>query len=141
MADKKVPEVLVRFGSKFPPSLEAALADYGFELYARKHNKWVIYKKKLQPKGVIKEPNEVELWAPKLEERINKIVDAFLDPYSNINSIREQLFNLAKGLPGEQEQFVLTWMKNNLDNEYFVPPWEDDKLWEDLEIQGALGSC
>ena len=119
-----------------PIALENALAEYGFSCFGRKLGKWVIYEKELTPEPKLKETEDQ--MAKRLEARLKKIVDSYLDPYSHTAAIRAQCMMVADSLHEEDERlFVHDWIANNIDNEFFAPPWED----EDNFDYRILGSC
>lgn len=108
-----------------PISLENTLAEYGFSCFGRKLGKWVIYEREVTP-GRKPQENEDQM-AKRLEARLKKIVDSYLDPYSHTAAIRAQCMMLADGLDNEDERiFIHDWIANNIDNEFFAPPWEDE---------------
>lgn len=145
MANK--PKMLLKFKADLPITYRTALVDFGFQFYSAKHGDFVIFSK---PDHIMKnqkitkainsdDPSEDVLGAPwetELEQRMNKIVDAYLDPYSHLGAIKAQIIHLARSLPDkEQEKWCYNWIDKNLDQEFFTPPWEDP------DYKPEFGNC
>lgn len=134
-------------------ALENALNSFGFSCYSRKLDDWVIYEKYLGPVQVDDDDDEDEYEVPdlteldlnfrdlpeetilNLEARLNKIVDAYLDPYSHTAAIRAQCMMLADSLPHRERDWVICWVAETIDKEYYggnYAPWEDGQ---------HIGSC
>lgn len=123
-----------------PVSLENALQDFGFSCHSRKIGKWVIYEKDLVPYPKNKDLDRKTIEA--LDKRLNKIVDIYLDPYSNTEAIRAQALTLADSLPKAEQDYVLDWIERVVEGEDFYgnggssnsndPPWEsmDNFDWQ-----------
>lgn len=139
------PKLMLKFKASIPINLRTALVDFGFQLYSAKHGDWVIFAKhhhypKTKDKVVEDVPPELSEtlgppWEKDLEVRMNKIVDAYLDPYSHLGAIKAQIIHMSKTLPLEQEKWCLEWMDKNIDSEFFTPPWEDPNY------EPNLGTC
>lgn len=142
------PGLMLKFKATMPPNLRVALLDFGFHYYSAKHGDWVIFSKhdhKANPK-VMKVPEIIQEalqknehlgppWETELENKMAKIVDTYLDPYSNLGAIKAQIIHLSRTLPKEQEKWCMDWMDKNLDAEFFTPPWEDPNY------EPNLGTC
>jgi len=138
-ANEKV--AYLRLNPHIDPDVEARLVNYGFKFYGYKKDKWVIYEKVLTPKVVGK---GAKTWEKELEGRMNKIIDAFLDPYAHLDAIRKQIECVAQGLPPEQRLWIDEWVKRNIDSEHYSGEAFDptrDPPWEDEDHQPALGFC
>lgn len=127
----------LKFREDIPIRLENALVALGFTYYARYKNKWVIYEKlpdtNLDQSGVPLQTQE------KLRLRLQKVIDCYLDPYSNVPAIHNQCMMIANGLPELQRTWVIDWITTNLDAEFFQPPWESEDNFD--PEQPGLGFC
>lgn len=130
-------KIMLKFSSEIPIRLENELVSLGFRYFARKKNEWVIYEKSLVPEDP---RNEDELDLPEfmindLRKRLNRIVDSYLDPDAHTAAIRTRCVNMAKTLPPDPRDWVMNWIRQNIDNESNDPPWEDENY------QPNMGFC
>lgn len=140
---KKPTTIMLKFKPTFPTNLRLAIIDFGFEFQSLKKDKWVIYTKKIMTESAEKAPEKPpELkevlgapWELDLEQRMTKIIDSYLDPYSHLGAIKARLIAMSRMFPKEQEKWCLEWMEKNLDSEFFAPPWEDPNY------EPNLGAC
>lgn len=123
--------VLLQFKESIPVKLENALADFGFTRYSRKIGEWVIYEKVLTPTS-LNEFGMTKKVEDEIRHRLEKIIDAYLDPYSYTEAIREQCTRVANQLPKNQRAWVFKWIRDTID---CPPPWEDENY------QPSLGFC
>lgn len=105
--------IKLKFRSSLPYELRDALQDFGFQVYSVKQGDWLIYEKI---------PQENTDWETGLQYRLDRIVDCYLDPYSNLEGIKRQVEGLMKSLPEEQRQFCAQWLKD-IES---APPWEQE---------------
>jgi hypothetical protein len=143
MAENEPKKVMLKFSTNIPPQLETALYEFGFTYWGRKKNKWVIYEKVLgkptEMKEIAKAPEKD--WQTALEDRMNRIVDAYLDPYSHLEGIRQQIKGVQKNLPNDQQLWIDEWVERNLDSEHYPSATYGDPPWEDENYQPKLGFC
>ena len=122
-------KIMLKFNSTIPIRLENELVSMGFVYFARKKNEWVIYEKTLIPE--IKDKLDLpDFITNDLRRRLNKIVDSYLDPDAHMPAIRARCVNFAKTLPPDPRDWVMNWIKTNIDNE--DPPWEDENYEPNL---------
>lgn len=136
--------IKLRFKSSIPIRLENALTSFGFTRYARKQGVWVIYEK-MPGQVVVKpddaaedivDPDEFGVTADvqdQLRARMYKLIDRYLDPYSNIPAIKIQCMAIANQLPDNQRDWVINWISKELDSDFHTPPWEDEDYQPNLE--------
>lgn len=118
-------KVRLKFKSGIPIKLQNILAAYGFSYHSSKLGEWIMYQKvpevpEFDNSGLSKAVQG------HLRARINKIEDAYIDPYAHVKDIKEQCLKMADTLPALQAKWVLDWVTENLDNLYSTPPWEDE---------------
>lgn len=111
----------LKFGPNLTPGLKSALLDFGFRLHSNKEGEWSIWEK-VEP-GVLSDKD----WKTDLELRLNRIVDAYLDPYSHMGQIKSQVLGMCRSLPDEQKKWCLEWIDETIDR---VPPWESESNYE-----------
>ena len=107
-------------------ALENALVGFDFKCYSRKLDDWVIYEKYLDPASKRPPSGLSDQKIKHLESRLKRIVDSYLDPYSHTAAIRAQCMMVADSLSGLEREWVMDWVANTIDNEYYgEAPWEN----------------
>ncbi len=122
-------KVQLKFKSSMPLKLQNALVGLGFTYFDHKRDEWIIYEKQIDdddsgvPKGV----------QQKLKRRIDNVINAYLDPYTRSQDIKDQCFKIASTLPKLEREWVRNWVTENIDSDFHspkdtqgVPPWEDE---------------